>query len=400
MTAAARDLAGGVYLAGRTEGDLGGLHAGGSDAWLARFDGAGNPLWLRQLGTSSDDEALAATPDQLGGVYVAGRTEGSLGGSNAGFEDAWIAHYDSMGNQLWIRQLGTISNEEILGAAPNGSAGVFVSGATEGSLGGQGAGSRDAWVANYDVAGSQLWIRQLGTSSPDESTAVATDGAGGVYVSGATRGSLGGPWSGSFDAWIAHYDLDGNRRWIRQLGTSSSEVAFAAAPGGSGDVYVSGITFGSLGGPNAGSGDVWIARYSGDLGATYCTPATLNSTGSPAVIAATGSGAAIENDLTLIASQLPPGQFGYFLAGQTQGFVTPPASQGNLCLSGDIGRLDEPSQIIQGPSGSVQVDLTDIPVNPATAVQPGETWNFQCWYRDSNPGSTSNFTDAAAVTFS
>jgi hypothetical protein len=27
------------------------------------------------------------------------------------------------------------------------------------------------------------------------------------------------------------------------------------------------------------------------------------------------------------------------------------------------------------------------------------TWNFQRWYRDLNPGSTSNFTDALRVTF-
>ncbi|MCP3916270.1 MAG: hypothetical protein GY711_12005 [bacterium] len=34
-----------------------------------------------------------------------------------------------------------------------------------------------------------------------------------------------------------------------------------------------------------------------------------------------------------------------------------------------------------------------------TLFQPGETWNFQCWYRDNNPGPTSNFTDAVSVTF-
>ncbi|MCP4035984.1 MAG: hypothetical protein GY733_03545 [bacterium] len=34
---------------------------------------------------------------------------------------------------------------------------------------------------------------------------------------------------------------------------------------------------------------------------------------------------------------------------------------------------------------------------PRTAVQPGDTWNFQCWYRDNNPGPTSNFTDAVTV---
>jgi hypothetical protein len=48
---------------------------------------------------------------------------------------------------------------------------------------------------------------------------------------------------------------------------------------------------------------------------------------------------------------------------------------------------------------SMTVDLSDLPTNPPQAVAAGQTWNFQCWYRDSNPGPTSNFTDAVSVTF-
>jgi hypothetical protein len=33
------------------------------------------------------------------------------------------------------------------------------------------------------------------------------------------------------------------------------------------------------------------------------------------------------------------------------------------------------------------------------AILPGETWNFQAWYRDLNPGTTSNFTDGISITF-
>ncbi|MCP3918870.1 MAG: hypothetical protein GY711_25260 [bacterium] len=134
-----------------------------------------------------------------------------------------------------------------------------------------------------------------------------------------------------------------------------------------------------------------------DLGATYCSPAVANSTGFPAVLTATGSPYVNQNFLTLSASQLPPGQFGYFLASQTQGMVVPPGSQGLLCLSGNTGRFDEPQQIVQGPGGDLDVDLAGIPVNPPAAAQVGDTWNFQCWYRD--VGGTSNFSDALSVTF-
>ncbi|MCP3918666.1 MAG: hypothetical protein GY711_24230 [bacterium] len=135
------------------------------------------------------------------------------------------------------------------------------------------------------------------------------------------------------------------------------------------------------------------------IGCNYCGPAVPNSAGLSAKIAANGSTVISDNDLTLTATDLPPGQFGYFLAGQAQGLANPPGSQGNICLVGNTGRYDDPPQIIQGPTGSLQADLNAVPVNPPTAVLPGDTWNFQCWYRDNNPTATSNFTDAVSVTF-
>ncbi len=67
-------------------------------------------------------------------------------------------------------------------------------------------------------------------------------------------------------------------------------------------------------------------------------------------------------------------------------------------MGGAIGRYNQLQNIIVGPTGSIQIDLTAVP-QPAglVAVVPGETWNFQCWYRD--VGNTNNFTDAVSVTF-
>jgi hypothetical protein len=46
------------------------------------------------------------------------------------------------------------------------------------------------------------------------------------------------------------------------------------------------------------------------------------------------------------------------------------------------------------------LDLNDTPTNTGTtSILSGETWNFQAWFRDDNPTSTSNFSNAVAVTF-
>ena len=132
-----------------------------------------------------------------------------------------------------------------------------------------------------------------------------------------------------------------------------------------------------------------------EIGFPYC-PGLPNSTGLPARMSVWGQPFAIDNDCWLQVDDLPAGQFGYFLTSQTQGLVQPPMSAGLLCLGGNIGRLNQMDQVIQGPSAIIPIDLTAMPVNPPMPVQPGEAWHFQCWYRD---GATSNFSEAVIVLF-
>ncbi|MBL4771856.1 MAG: choice-of-anchor B family protein [Planctomycetes bacterium] len=142
---------------------------------------------------------------------------------------------------------------------------------------------------------------------------------------------------------------------------------------------------------------------SGGTMTIYCSPNVSNSTGLPALISGQGSTTASDNNLTLVADQLPSGKLAYFLAATGQGLIaSPPGSMGNLCLGGSLARLNAPSQVrFTGASGSIslQLDLTNMPTNPAQPVLAGQTWNFQCWYRDTVLVSTSNFTDGLSVQF-
>jgi hypothetical protein len=140
------------------------------------------------------------------------------------------------------------------------------------------------------------------------------------------------------------------------------------------------------------------------LGTNYCA-AVANSTGGPANTTATGSPFSSVNDVTLEAGPLPAQSFGFFLTSRTQGFIqNPGGSQGNLCLSGSIGRYVGPGQIQNsGATGVIRlaIDLTRHPT-PAgfVAVQPGESWNFTAWHRDVVGGvPTSNFANGLQIAF-
>ena len=139
--------------------------------------------------------------------------------------------------------------------------------------------------------------------------------------------------------------------------------------------------------------------FSPTIGMRYCTPAVPNSSGLSAEMHAGGSLFAADHSLSLVGVQLPTSQLGYFLMGDGNATVMPPGAQGNLCLVGGfIHRFVKKVQN-SGESGvfAIYPDISSIPGHGS--VQAGETWNFQAWFRDKNPGSTSNFTDAISVTF-
>lgn len=138
------------------------------------------------------------------------------------------------------------------------------------------------------------------------------------------------------------------------------------------------------------------------IGAPFCTPAQPNSSGLPARLALFGSPAVALNLVHARATQLPPERFGYVLASRASDLL--PAfdgSQGTLCLASPRAKFGAQTMETNSTgSFEVPLDLAAFPLpGGAVAVLPGESWYFQAWYRDANPGLTSNFTDGVVVTF-
>src|SRR5262249_33224576 len=152
-------------------------------------DFAGNELWTRQFGTDDVDVAYGVAVD-ASGVYVVGQTFGTLPGqASAGGFDAFVRKYDAAGDELWTSQFGSSGRDGAYGVAA-GASGGYVVGDTGGTLPGQAsAGGFDAFVRKYDAAGNDLWTRQFGTDGSDGASGVAVDGSG-VYVAGATGGTF------------------------------------------------------------------------------------------------------------------------------------------------------------------------------------------------------------------
>ena len=254
-----------AYVVGHTGGALAGGSPGSVDAYVRAFDLSGNVLWTGEFGDAYNfDSALGVAADATG-VYVVGRTEGTLPGEvSSGGYDLFIRKYDFIGNVSWTHQFGTVGYEQTAAVAVDPS-GVYVAGDANGVFPGEvGAGGGDAFLRKYDTAGTVIWTRQFGTDGNDGGYAVATDPSG-VYVAGLTVGTFAGETKSSRfpsgDAFLVKYDSSGRFLWARQFGSSVATAAFAVAADTSG-VYVAGQTDGALPGASSSGGtDAFVRQY-------------------------------------------------------------------------------------------------------------------------------------------
>jgi hypothetical protein len=383
---AASDGAGGVYLAGSTTGAFGGTHAGMADIWLGRFESDGDRVWMRQFGSSQADlvHDAASAPDQ--GVFVCGETYGDLVHPSAGGIDAWLARYDGLGNALWVRQIGTAATDIARAIASDGDDGVFVVGTTLGSLGGPAAGVTDAWIARYDGLGNPQWLLQLGTNDVDTAVAVVPDGLGGLYVAGDSGGDLGGASLGSNDVWIARFDGLGVRTWMSKFGSSEADLCVALALDGDGGFLLGGSTAGDLGAPGLGDFDAWTARFAAPCGvvSAYCTASATSIAGCVAAIDATGTPSlSAPAAFTISSGPVPGGNLGLCIFGASGSAGAPFGTLGGkLCLQGPIFRTAPKAS--GGSSGqcdgSLAFTLADL-IAASSVVTSGATIHAQVWAR-------------------
>jgi hypothetical protein len=140
-----------VYVTGNTNGTLPGqLASGNTDGFLARYDTATGTLqWVKQFGTTALDESQGITISGNGNVILTGETQGSLfGNTPLGGSDAWIAEFNGNGDEIRSAQFGTNVDDEGYNITINGSS-IYVIGQTLGSFDGTNQGLYDAWVGQF-----------------------------------------------------------------------------------------------------------------------------------------------------------------------------------------------------------------------------------------------------------
>ena len=275
------DSSNNIYLIGSTQGNLdGNSSAGNYDIFFIKYDISGDRKWTKQIGSSADDFGYSIGIDNSNNIYITGFTEGSISGSNAGGRDGFLAKYDTNGNQIWIKQFGTSSDEGKISYAEfhisqeselsiDSSGNIFIVGTTLGTLGDSNYGRDDIYLIKFNNSGNVVWTKQIGSDSIDFSDSIVIDNNNDIYLTGFTWGNLDGNTNGgSEDVFITKYSNSGVRQWTKLLdseytGTADWERAFDIAVDGSNNIYITGFTDGDFGNKTSRDGlrDLFVAKY-------------------------------------------------------------------------------------------------------------------------------------------
>ncbi|MBT4691278.1 MAG: hypothetical protein HOB72_24645, partial [Rhodospirillaceae bacterium] len=278
--------------------------------YLRKYDAAGELVWSRMLGATEDANGFAVTVDSSDNVIIAGSVRGDLSATSYGGNyDSFVTKFDSSGAEQWTRQAAPYANDAALALTTDASGNVFVAGQTYAQISSEvtHAGSSDGYLTKLDSSGTLVWNKQFGGTGDDRATAIATDGAGNVYVAGEKDGN----------AILRRYvDSDASQTpdWEVNLGALNTDGTVTdIAVGSSGNVYISGQTTNS-----ALSGSIVNAHSGGSDG--FVTQ-IVDSGASAAVGWTTYVGSSSTDAVNGIAVKASAGADEIYLTGATQGAV-------------------------------------------------------------------------------
>jgi len=265
---------------------------------LVKYDSTGAAQWAQLLGSSNQCYSTAVAVDDSGNVYVAGEFQTSLtiGETNPtnfisrGGKDGFVAKFNGAGNFLWGRQMSGSSDSGVEAVSADAYGNVYLAGGfgsakgdtnffgssiTLTNIGGglSGTGIGDAFLAKYDAAtGTPIWALRAGGTNLDAYTGVSTDSQGNIYVGGAIGGAAGSGGFTAFKAVIAKCDPNGLVQWTQSSTGTNALVFGGPLVTASGICYVAGwfqtkAVFGTNTLTGRGDWDFFVAQ----LGSTPLT---------------------------------------------------------------------------------------------------------------------------------
>jgi len=219
------------------------LDAAGNRLWATYYGGSGSDIGKSIATDGSDNVVITGQTFAADFPVTTGAFQTTYGGS---LNDAFVVKFDAAGNRLWATFYGGFNTENGWGIATDGSGNVLITGGTGSpdfpvTAGAfqtnPTVGGGDGFVVKLDAAGNRLWATfYRGGGGTD----IAIDGNDNVVITGGTTSTDFPVTAGAFqtsyagggltpiwadgDATVVKFDAAGNRLWamLQAIGSGLS----------------------------------------------------------------------------------------------------------------------------------------------------------------------------------
>lgn len=208
-----------------------------------------------------DDTGTSLAVDNSGNVYVTGFSVDSI----TRYDDYATIKYDASGVQQWAAIYKGPGNQfdEARAITVDASGNVYVTGASRGIGSGY-----DYATIKYNPEGDSVWVaRYNGPGNiADVANSIKVDGSGNVYVTGYSYGN-----GTERDYATIKYNSAGVQQWVSRYNgpLNFDDEAISISVDGTGNSYVTGYSMSGVTGPdyltikyNTSGDSVWVKRYS------------------------------------------------------------------------------------------------------------------------------------------
>lgn len=243
--------------------------------------------WAQSASGEEYDQSSTVTTDPDGNVIVAGYYKSdsllignvTLYNSGIGFDEIFIAKYDSGGNFIWAQSFGNENDDKATAVRCDANGNIYLAGYFSsdtlhfGNISLVNAGTvGDIFIVKFDAAGNVIRAQREGGPSLEIPYALTLDANENILVTGRfssssiTFGTTTLTQSGSMDIFLVKYDTSGSVLWAKKAGGGSNDEAYTIATDPAGNIYIAGYfnqtaTFGTFTVTTSGLADMFLAKY-------------------------------------------------------------------------------------------------------------------------------------------
>ncbi len=231
-----------------------------TNKFIAKYDAFGVKMWIRE--TDGNPREMMADHNNhivVSGGFWAGTTFDGVTVVPTGTESAYLAKYDAAGQLVWVRLSGGSSNENgAFGLAIDAANNLYQSGKVSGNnirFGGNIVStfaSTDAFLSKYDPNGNLTWYRMFGTPDPHQNyncgNALAMDPLGdilliGYFMDTLTFGNTTIACDGAPDVMLLKLDQNGNVQKAAEYVDYGWVTGNDVTVDQNNNIYITGLTF-------------------------------------------------------------------------------------------------------------------------------------------------------------